>query len=406
MPDDAMSREGRQDLYRLAALLSDLQRILNPLPRGGMGDFQVEMVPPPPLPPTGIPGLAAGQPAGRAPARTAAEWASLAPGRPPPRVPSPLPPWIEPPLVPLPPVAEPEAAAPDGPEQETREGTGGSAAARVAGAVTSTSFSPVPAAPPPPSRGEPASSPMPPDDKAASAASGPAPMAPPSVRSAMPAETAAEPERRIETAPRIAGVRTAPAAPGTVREIASAAPSPAVARPVHPAAPALRESGAPPTGVAAAGNGSGDRLPAPVRLPREPMPTMSPAVRVPPPELSVARWAGTPAPGNRSEQPAPSPRAWAYPTPAAGGPITIEVPRLDAPIAEVPADISPGEPSSAETVDVEIEETVMPPLSETPGTRLLVRRGRILGNVSRDLRNAARDRFGRRFVPRFALRLP
>jgi hypothetical protein len=48
--------DARDDVYRLAALLADLDRVINPLPRGPVGGFLVEPSIPPPLPPVAGPG--------------------------------------------------------------------------------------------------------------------------------------------------------------------------------------------------------------------------------------------------------------------------------------------------------------------------------------------------------------
>src|SRR5262245_20539249 len=45
--------DARDDVYRLAALLADLDRVLNPLPRSGGGGCRVEPPIPPPLPTSG-----------------------------------------------------------------------------------------------------------------------------------------------------------------------------------------------------------------------------------------------------------------------------------------------------------------------------------------------------------------
>jgi hypothetical protein len=72
----------RDDLYRLAALLSDLDRILNPLPRHEGGEYQVVPNPPPPLPPTGPYGAPTGATGTAAPARSAGEWRAQSPAMP------------------------------------------------------------------------------------------------------------------------------------------------------------------------------------------------------------------------------------------------------------------------------------------------------------------------------------
>lgn len=100
-----MSTDPRDDLYRLATLLAEIDRVLHPLDRAGLGKARVAPAIPPPLPPTGVPGpTPGGAPSGptrRGAARSArqpqpppGERGAIAPagGHPPPDRP-----WVDPP---------------------------------------------------------------------------------------------------------------------------------------------------------------------------------------------------------------------------------------------------------------------------------------------------------------------
>jgi len=74
----AMNDSPREDLYRLAAWLAELDRILNPVSQDEAGEYFVEPNPPPPLPPTGYPGGGGTMAAPPGP-RSIQEWRQLRP---------------------------------------------------------------------------------------------------------------------------------------------------------------------------------------------------------------------------------------------------------------------------------------------------------------------------------------
>lgn len=82
----------REDLYRLAALLGELDRMMHPAGRTSYGAYRLPAWAAPPLPPTGVPG--AGDRAGSPGGRTSAAWTPT----PPPARPAapPAVPWVEP----------------------------------------------------------------------------------------------------------------------------------------------------------------------------------------------------------------------------------------------------------------------------------------------------------------------
>ena len=97
-----MTDEVRRDLYRVVALLRELERALHPLAGGERGELRVLPVVPAPLPPTGEPGAAARR-SGGTPARPASEWSQRAV---PPTARDPITvPWVEP--APIPPSGVP-----------------------------------------------------------------------------------------------------------------------------------------------------------------------------------------------------------------------------------------------------------------------------------------------------------
>jgi hypothetical protein len=73
-----MTKSAREDIYRLVALVTELDRVLHPVPVAGNGEYFVEPNPPPPLPPTGIPGGASGESSPRE-ARSFQEWGRFKP---------------------------------------------------------------------------------------------------------------------------------------------------------------------------------------------------------------------------------------------------------------------------------------------------------------------------------------
>ena len=70
-----MDRTAREDLYRLAALLAEIERVMDPLAASDSTEFRVDPMPPPPLPPTGTAG--GGALGGGSTARSAQEWLSI-----------------------------------------------------------------------------------------------------------------------------------------------------------------------------------------------------------------------------------------------------------------------------------------------------------------------------------------
>lgn len=74
----AMNDSPREDLYRLAAWLAELDRILNPVNQDEAGEYFVEPNPPPPLPPTVYPGGGGTLAAPPGP-RSIHEWSQLRP---------------------------------------------------------------------------------------------------------------------------------------------------------------------------------------------------------------------------------------------------------------------------------------------------------------------------------------
>jgi hypothetical protein len=108
-PAHPASPASREDLYRLAALLGELDRMMHPAGRTSYGTYRLPVWAAPPLPPTGVPG--AGDRAGSPGGRTSAAWTPT----PPPARPAapPAVPWVEPSphpatrRAPAPPGAEP-----------------------------------------------------------------------------------------------------------------------------------------------------------------------------------------------------------------------------------------------------------------------------------------------------------
>ena len=318
-------RKRVDDLYRLAALLGELVRIMDPLPQGSYGDFQVETLPPPPLPPTGIPGAQPGPTGGRAPARSAAEWAGLRANPPAPRPPRPLPPWVEPPAAPLtapaatpPPTAAAAPAARAAPRRrDPEEPSGPGSASR------------------PPPLGAPSNrleQPVAPDAAVAASLVPRAPQvadrAAPDPRPA-PSTPATEPPPRLRPAivsasPR--SVEVAPATPAAAPPVAAPAVPPA---PVGPAAPRMPRPPEPPVAASA-------RVAAPAgRLLASPSPLAAPVPVRPAPlgRMPIPAAPGPSAP--RRIMPAP---VGALPPPAPV--IAFSVPTLQ-PLPEAPAPAPP-----------------------------------------------------------------
>lgn len=73
-----MTKSAREDIYRLVALVTEMDRVLHPVPVAWSGEYFVEPNPPPPLPPTGIPGGAGGESSPRE-ARSFQEWGRFKP---------------------------------------------------------------------------------------------------------------------------------------------------------------------------------------------------------------------------------------------------------------------------------------------------------------------------------------
>lgn len=395
-----MSEEGRGDLYRLAALLSELARILDALPQESAGDFQLEMVPPPPLPPTGVPGLGVGQPGGRAPARSAAEWANLVPARPPAaRIPPPLPPWIEPPAAPRPPANAPSAHPPAAPADEPR-GESEPGPVSLSPEEAQAGVTPSPPAVRVPEGGQIRRTPSPEQVDIAPPTRLAAPAAP-NPASPMTASPPKQEPRQLPLPPSGAPEVAVPAS----RIAAAVSGSGRAALPI-PATPKQAPLLAP------IANGLPQPLLAPQR--RQPPPTMTPMVYpVPLPVRPVPGRLASPAllrrqpdlpAGDRSARTPPVPRAPdagpTGPLPTDAAPISIVVPWL-----ELPNDVAQLDPP-VEEFDLEAAGTV-PPLARAPlDARPVMWRGRSVGVVAADLRHALRARLERRFVSRLALRLP
>lgn len=72
-----MSHSARDDIYRLATLLAELERIMDPLTEGEGTDYRVDPTMPPPLPPTGSAGGGGLGSGSGAAARSAHEWGRL-----------------------------------------------------------------------------------------------------------------------------------------------------------------------------------------------------------------------------------------------------------------------------------------------------------------------------------------
>jgi hypothetical protein len=417
MPVDVTDRESRDDLYRLAALLSELGRILDPLPRGSVGDYQVEMLPPPPLPPTGAAGLAVSQPQARAPARTAAEWAALAPGRPRPRAAPLLPPWTEPALDSVSPPARPPERAAHAPVGRPEPTTPPARSAEPSVADPQARVRPEPVRPkarepdvPPDSPGAPgppppSTVPRPPRDGAA-----PVDVA----RSRIPA--AARPPERSESRASPTSPEPAPAPPAAERHprvaddgrirrppaAAAAGPLPTLFITSLPVADEVGSRHAPATRVPPAREPSSTPDAAPWRVPpaREPLSTPDAAPWRAPEPLFAGR--GQRPSADMRPRKSPARRGAA---PFSAGPLPPQAPVIDiaVPSLQMLADGPRAEQPPME--EMSADEAVLPAAPPIAGRRLIWR-GRILGWLPTQVSARIEARLQRRFAARLALRLP
>ncbi|MBS0644408.1 MAG: hypothetical protein JSS43_31465 [Proteobacteria bacterium] len=397
MPVDPSAQEARDDLYRLASLLGELVRIMDPLPQGSYGEFQVETLPPPPLPPTGIPGTQPGSVGGRAPARSAAEWVGLVGNRPAPRPVRPLPPWVEPPAAAAPggtahdgppapaptvaPTAKARPAAGRDPDGGSGSGGGGHRSGGPATAET------------------PASEP-----RTAFGAQGsktPTVRAPPVADQAAPGLPAGRHGLSVEPPLPHPGPVVAPSEPRLPGERAAATPAPPTAFPA--AAPeAMQRAEVRPN----------PRRPAPTAVVTTRLPAPGPQARAEPavPHLGVPDL-GRPVAAGRVRIPAthnPSlPRrigsvpVGTLPPPAPV--IAFAVPTLHPePEPQAPAEQAAPWPQD----DWKPADDAMPPVAQAATTRRFVRGSRILGTLAAGVAARIEGSLQRRFTGRLALRLP